>query len=106
VSGQFCGPCQLPLAMCEHGLELPRTAPEQQAWPGPGVAAGRWFRPDWQAIRDLVAEHALAASGLGPWIPAQYYGTCAACGHRWEPGDQIRASDEDAGWLCQRCGSD
>jgi hypothetical protein len=39
----------------------------------------------------------------GPWIIAQYDGTCGNCPSVIDRGDSIR-SDGEGGWLCEACG--
>jgi hypothetical protein len=58
---------------------------------------------DWGQMAETVAS--AGADPLGPWVVSRYEGTCRACGNRWEPGDRIRADDEEGGWICEACGS-
>lgn len=39
----------------------------------------------------------------GPWITAQYRGSCSGCRAPIRPEDPIR-SDGEGGWLCEPCG--
>jgi hypothetical protein len=40
---------------------------------------------------------------VGPWFAANYRGSCAGCGTRFSPGEEIRA-DGELGWLARCCG--
>lgn len=42
----------------------------------------------------------------GPAVQARYSGTCASCGGRWEPGDSIAYSIDEAGWVHARHADD
>lgn len=55
-----------------------------------------------------MASHAVQAQNaeLGPWIEARFHGTCRGCGGPTEPGEMIRHSRDEDGWLCSECGRD
>jgi hypothetical protein len=60
---------------------------------------GRPLPPD-----TIISANEGEPSGVGPLIPAQYPGYCAASRrHRILPGDMIRKAEDQEGWLCPRC---
>ena len=61
---------------------------------------------DWNAVTRMADTDGRDAHALGPWIYAKYNGHCRGCGDPWEPGDRIRFSEDENGWLCSDCGSD
>lgn len=57
----------------------------------------------WDAMADIAA----TADPRGPWITASWDDRCAACGERWEGGEELIRYDPDAdGWVCSACGSE
>lgn len=56
---------------------------------------------DWAALWAVAHPD----DGLGPWIEAIWEGVCRGCGERWEPGDLIRRSEFEDGYLCAFCGA-
>lgn len=62
--------------------------------------------PDPELWDGLIATAAEGTALEGPWIVAQYHGTCAACGERWEPGDAIRLDRDLDAWVCTGCGEE
>lgn len=60
--------------------------------------------PDWDALTEMVTE--AAADNRGPWVLAQFDGTCALCGARYEGGwEDVRYDPDCDGWVCTACGS-
>jgi hypothetical protein len=55
---------------------------------------------DWDELWESTEREA----GLSRWITAEYDGRCP-CGQRWEPGDQIRYSEDEGSFVCETCGS-
>jgi hypothetical protein len=99
MAGDYCERCDLPLAMCEHGRPFPAAITGLLRRELARGSAGFW-----QGLWEMVIEAGERSDGLGPWVSARYSGTCCGCGGRWMPGDLIRASDDDGGWLCGGCG--
>ena len=63
--------------------------------------------PAWLAFWEhlaALAERELE-SALGPWVCAEFSGRCRGCGERWEPGNPIRRSEEEGGWVAECCGT-
>lgn len=44
-------------------------------------------------------------TAFGPWISAQFAGSCDMCGEWMHVGARIR-SDGEGGWLCEECGTE
>jgi hypothetical protein len=102
----YCERCDLPLSQCEHRLPPPEPVPAwAQRVPSrymPGDVYLTDYQRFWEGIRDTL----IRGSGLGPWVVAEWHGRCKACGERWEPGERIRGSSDDGGFICETCGTE
>lgn len=74
-------------------------ADAQLPWSTPGEPGIN----DWQGMAELASIE--EARDFGPWVQSQYRSPCKACGYRWEPGEMIRYSEDEQGWICSECGS-
>jgi hypothetical protein len=92
------------MALCIHELELANcefcripagAVPKAEVVKTPGTE-------DWGQLAEAISRD---DDGRGPWFEAKYASTCAGCGNRIEPGEQIRADDDLGDFVCRACGS-
>lgn len=89
------------LETCVHCYPAAAARAGEALAPDPGgqPSGGRW--------NDMAytANEAQARRRFGPWVTAQYGGSCPGCGTRFEPGERIRADDDLGDFVCETCGS-